>query len=195
MAFSLKDDSVLVPGKGHILLGDVATAVQPTLADLTAFAADTSVLPTGWTDLGHTDIDEILTFGQDGGDTEVKRSWQNEALRETVTEVATDYFVVKSIQLLDNDVLSLYYGGGDSSVADEFSLPDSATPTEKASCVVFIDGAEVVGFYNPKVSIRREAEIENAFDDFTKLPLRFTLLQKSGAKKGKWLHADLGAAV
>lgn len=193
MAHSLKDNAVLVPGKGHILLGAVDTAAQPTQADLTAFAADTSDLPTGFTNLGHTDIDEILTFGQDGGDTEVKRSWQNEALRETVTEAAVDYFTVKSLQLIDNDVLSLYYGGGDATVADEFSLPDSSAPTERAAVVVFLDGSTVVAFYCPKVSIRREAEFDLAFDDFVKLPLRFTVLQKSGAKRGKWLNSALGA--
>jgi hypothetical protein len=190
---ALNDSAVLVPGKGHILTGTVGSATQPTLTALTTFANNTATLPTGWTDLGHTDIDEILTFEQEGGETEVKRSWQNTALRETVTETAVDYFVAKSLQLIDNTILSYYYGGGDATVADEFSLPDSATATEKAVTVVFIDGSTVVGFYCPKVSIRREAGIELAFDDFTKVPLRFTVLQASGAKRGKWLHASLGA--
>lgn len=193
MAFSLKDAAPLVAGKAHWLVGSVDTATQITQADLDAFAADTSDLPTGWTNVGHTDLDDVLTFGQDGGETDVKGSWQNPSLRETVTSEAIDYFVIKSIQVIDNDVLSLYFGGGDATVAGEFSLPDAPTPTEKASTIIFLDGDVVLGLYHPKVSIRREDAIEVAADDFTKLPLRATVLQKSGAKKGKWIHADLGA--
>lgn len=194
MAFSQKDTAVAIPGHGYILIGDdVATTAQPTVAAIDAFVADTTVLPTGWTNLGHTDADEIITFDQEGGETEVKRSWQNEALRETVTETAVDYFVVRSLQLVDNDVLSLYYGGGDATVADEFSLPDSSAVTEKPAIVVFVDASNgSPAFYCPKVSIRRESGIESAVDDWMKLPLRFTVLQKSGAKRGKWLHASLG---
>lgn len=194
MAHSQNDAAVAIPGQGYILVGDdVDTTTQPTVAEIAAFVADINTLPTGWTNLGHTDADEIVTFGQEGGETEVKRSWQNEALRETVTETAVDYFVVKSLQLIDNDVLSLYYGGGDASVADEFSLPDSSTPTEKPALVILVDASNAnPAFYCPKTSIRRDAEIEMAIDDWAKLPLRFTVLQKSGAKRGKWLHGSLG---
>lgn len=195
MAHSQKDNAVAIPGHGYILIGDdVDTTTQPTLADINAFVADISDLPTGWKNLGHTDIDEILTFGQEGGETEVKRSWQNEALRETITETAVDFFTVQSLQLIDNDVLSLFYGGGDATVADEFSLPDTSAVTEKPALVILVDATNGnPSFYCPKTSIRRDAEIGMAFDDWVKLPLRFTVLQKSGAKRGKWLHASLGA--
>lgn len=190
---ALNDSAPLVAGKAHILHGAVDTATQISQADLDAFAADTSDLPSGWTDMGHTDIDDVLTFGQDGGETDVKGSWQNAALRETVESEAVDYYVIKALQVIDNTILSWYYGGGDASVAGEFSLPDSSAPTERAITVIFLDGSTPLGFYNPKVSIRREDAIEVATDDFTKLPLRFTILKKSGAKKAKWIHADLGA--
>lgn len=193
MAHSQNDDAVLVPGTGYFLIGDVATSTQPLQADLDAFAADTSDLPTGWTNLGHTDLDDIFAPGQEDGETETKGSWQNSALREVTLSEAIDYYVAKSLQVIDNDILTLYYGGGDASVAGEFSLPDTTTPQERAACVVFVSGSDIVGFYTPKVSIRREDAIEFASDDFTKIPLRFTILQKSGAKRAKWIHPDLGA--
>lgn len=190
---SLNDDAVLVPGKAHILYGVVGTATQISQTDLTAFAADTTTAITGWTDAGHTDLDDVLAFGQDGGETDVKGSWQNASLRETTTSEAVDFFTVKSLQVIDNTVLSWYYGGGDATVAGEFSLPDSAAATEQAVTVIFLDGSTPLGFYCPKVSIRRDDAIEVASDDFMKLPLRFTILQASGSKKAKWIHGDLGA--
>lgn len=187
---SLDDSAVLLPGTGHFLIGNVAAA-QPVLADLTAFAADTSDLPTGFTDLGHTDLDQILTFGQDGGDTTVKGSWQNKSLREIVTTETVDFISAKSLQL-DNTVLSLYYGGGDATGTNTFEVPDSGTPTEKALCLIMLDGTTPVAIYASKVSIRRESEIEVASDDFTKFPLRFTFLKNASDPKLVWIGADLG---
>lgn len=186
------DSAVMIAGTGYILTDDVATATKPTLAALTTFAADTSVPPAGWDILGHTSLQNVLAFGQEGGETEVKGSWQNKSLREIVTSEAVDYLTVNALQIKDNDVLSLYYGGGDATVADEFSLPDSGTPQERAMLVVFIDGAEPVGLFAPKASIRREGEISTPSDDFVELPLRFTLLKKTGAKKATWIAAGLG---
>lgn len=191
----LEDNAVLVPGKAHIFTGTVGTATKPTLAQLEAFAADTSQIPAGWDDIGHTDLDDVLTFGQDGGETEVKGSWQNPSLRETVTAEAIDYYVIKSLQVMDNDALTLYFGGGDDSVANEFALPDSPAPQERAAVVVFLDGPTAVGFYTPKVSIRREDAIEVASDDFTKLPLRFTVVKASGQRKAIWIADEIGAAA
>lgn len=192
---AVDDNAVLVPGKAHIWTGTVGTATQPTLAQLTTFAGDTATVPAGWTDIGHTDLDDVLTFGQEGGETEVKGSWQNPSLRETTTEEAIDYYVVKSLQVLDNEALALYFGGGDATVADQFSLPDSPAPQERAAVVVFLDGATPLGFYTPKVSIRREDAIEVASDDFMKLPLRFTVVKATGEPKAVWIGDKLGAAV
>jgi hypothetical protein len=192
---ALNDDAVLVPGKAHILTGTVGAVTKPTLAALTTFAGDTATPPAGFTDIGHTDLEDVLTFGQEGGETEVKGSWQNPSLRETTTAEAIDYYVIKSLQVLDNDALTLYFGGGDATVANEFALPDSPAPQERAALVVFLDGATPLGFFTPKVSIRREDAIEVANDDFMKMPLRFTVVKASGEKKAIWIGDPLGAAV
>lgn len=189
---SVNDDAVLLPGIGHILLGAVGAA-KPALADLTAFAADTSVLPTGFTDLGHTDLDQILQFGKEGGDTQTKGSWQNAALREIVTTAAVDYLVIKSLQIIDNEVLALYHGGGDAATANEFAWPDNPTPQEHALCLIMLDGAVPLGLYAAKVSVRAESEMEFAADDFTKAPLRATFLKNGSSPRAVWIGADLGA--
>lgn len=192
---ALDDAAVLLPGKAHIWTGTVGTATKPTLAQLQTFAGDTATIPAGWADIGHTDLDDVLAFGQEGGETEVKGSWQNPSLRETTTAEAVDYYVIKSLQVLDNDALTLYFGGGDATVANEFALADTPAPQERAAVVVFLDGSTPLGFYTPKVSIRREDAIEVASDDWVKMPLRFTVVKASGQKKAIWIADKLGAAV
>lgn len=189
---ALIDSAVLVPGQGHIWTGTVGTAVKPSLSDLTTFASAGTV-PATWTDIGHTDSSDIWAPGQDGGDTDVKGSWQNPSLRQVVTSQTIDFFVVKSIQVLDNSVLSLYYGGGDATTANEFAVPDNPTAQEKACTVVFLDGSKPLALYCPKVSILRDDAIEAATDAFMALPLRFTILKYLTNPKSVWISDALGS--
>ena len=189
---TINDSAVLLPGVGHVLTG-VVGAAKPSLANLITFAGNTATPPTGFTSVGHTDLDQVFTFGQDGGDTTVKGSWQNKSLREIVTASAVDYLVFKALQVLDNDVLTLYYGGGNIAVANEFALPDAPTPQERAFMVVMLDGANPVALYARKASLRRESEIEVASDDFTKLPIRATLLKDGANPRAVWIADPLGA--
>lgn len=187
---ALTDTAVVLPGTGHVLLGTTG-ATRPTLAQLEAFVASGTAI-TGFTDLGHTDLDDILTFGQDGGDSEVKGSWQNPQLREVVTEAAIDYLVIRALQLRDNTVLALYHGGGDVSVENEFAWPDVSTPQERAITIVMIDGDTPVALWAPKASIRREDSIEVSADEFAALPLRLTLLKQTGSPRAVWISDGLG---
>jgi hypothetical protein len=186
------DDAVHIAGTGYVFTATVG-ATKPTLANIATYLS-AGTLPTGFSELGHTDLEDVLAFGQDDGDSEVKGSWQNKSLREIITSEAIDYFVIKAMQVISNEVLTLYYGGGVTSVADEFGTPDAPAPQERAVLVVMVDGANTLAFYCPKVSIRREDAPEFATDEFTKLPLRFTILKASGVRKSYWMHADLGAA-
>lgn len=186
----LDDDAVFIPSVGHVLTG-ASTATQPTITQINTFIS-AGTLPTGLTELGHTDIEDILAFGQDDGDSEVKGSWQNPSLREVITSQAIDYFVIKAEQLLDNNILALYYGGGDATGSAQFKLPDAPVATEKSALVIMSDGVTNVGFWCQKTSVRREDAIEAAIDDFLKFPLRFTVLKKSGSPKAVWIATDLG---
>lgn len=187
----LTDTATVVAGFGHIWTGTVGTATKPTLANLNTFVSAGTV-PATWTHFGHTDEEDPLAFGQDGGDSTVLRSWQTVSLR-TSTDPTTDYFTIKSLQLLDNAVLNLYYGGGDATVQNEFALPDSPAPVERAVAVVIIDGTTPACFYVPRASIIRDDAMEFAVDDKTKVPLRFTILQASGQKRAIWISDALGA--
>lgn len=190
---ALEDTATQIAGLGSVWTGVVGTATKPTTTQLATFVSAGTV-PTGWTNLGHTSIDDILAPGQDGGDSEVKGSWQNPSLRTVITSTAVDYFVIKSLQVVDNTVLSLYYGGGDATVADEFGVPDSPVATELATCIVIVDGTTPTAIYMPKASWLREDSMEFATDDFTTAPLRCTALKYNTNKRIYWISDALGAA-
>ncbi len=185
------DSAVLRPGTGHVLIGTVGVPAKPTLSTLTTYAADTSVGITNWTDLGHTSLDDLPAFNQDGGDSEVKGSWQNQSLREIITAEAVDYITIKPLQV-DNNVLRLYYSGGTFTTANVFDTPDSSGTTERALLIVFLDGTTPVGFYAPRTSVRRDDAIEMANDDFATFPIRFTILKATGLPRSSWISSTVG---
>lgn len=190
---ALTDGAVLVPGIGHIFTGTVGSATKWALSDLTAFAANTATVPSGWVNLGHTSIDNVLVFGQDGGDTTVKGSWQNASLRTVITSQTIDSFVVKSLQVMDNTILTLYYGGGDVATANEFHWPDSPAAQNKAVTVVMLDGSTPIALWCPQASILRADAADIASDDFMDFPLKFTILKHSTDPRAVWIADLIGA--
>ena len=165
------DALVVVPGTGYLWTGTVA-ATAPTAAQLATFVS-AGTIPGTFTPLGHTDLDNIVTFGQDGGDTTTKGSWQTSSLRQVQTSKAVDYYTIKSLQLLDKDVLSLYFGGGTPGTGT-FDVPDSATIQYRSVALVMVDGTTPLCFYSASAAIKRESALEGASDDLSKVPLRIT---------------------
>lgn len=191
---ALTDAAVLTPGVGHIFTVPFATGDTWTSTELATYATDGTVpVSAAWEELGHTDLDSILTFGQDGGDTTTKGSWQNPSLRTVITTAAVDSFTVNAEQVLDNDVLTLYYGGGSAAVADRFALPDAPAAIERSVMLVMLDGTTPLGFSVQRASILRADAPSLAADDFIKLPLKFTILKASGKPRAEWVNTALGA--
>jgi hypothetical protein len=191
---ALIDTSTVIPGVGHFLIAALG-ATDPTWGDIEAFAADITDVPTGFEHFGHTDIDEVVAFDSEGGETEVKGSWQNPSLREVLTDAAVDYLVFRSLQVRDNDALTLFYGGGDVSVANQFGLPDNPAPQERYLVLVMMDAYGPIALRVPKASLRREGAMQVDRTDFIKMPIRATYLQASGKRRAYWMAEELGAAV
>lgn len=181
---ALDDAAVYIPGTGHVYIADPET-VRPV--DLTA-PADPP-----WDELGHTSREDGLTITRDGGDTEVLGTWQNPSLRER--RDPTTFAITMFLQQIDNNSLSLYFGGGDESVADEFGVNLVGATIEKALYVRIIDGANEVGLYVPKVSIAAEDDIEVDVEGFLSLPIRCTVLGVTGQNLMTFLADHLGAAA
>jgi hypothetical protein len=62
------DSAVLTPGVGHIFTKAYSTGATWTATELATYGS-AGTIPATWNELGHTDLDSILTFAQDGGDT------------------------------------------------------------------------------------------------------------------------------
>lgn len=189
---ALNDALVLVPGKGAVFTA--ASGTDPwSESDVDAFIS-AATIPVNWNHLGHTDIDSPLTPAQDGGDTTTLGSWQNDALKQTQAPL-TDSFTVPAEQVLDTDILTLFYGGGDVSTPGEFAAPDAPAPQERAWMVLFIDGTTCLGWGGAKASILRADNASVATDDFMKLPLSFTILKASGKPRFKFVSSALSNVV
>lgn len=184
------DVAVITPARGYIYLAAVGTA-RPTPGAIDAFDPDTGLV--GWVSIGHTARDELPVFGFDGGDTEVKGTWQNASFREVVTEVASDYVTFNAHQF-DDTVLGLYYsvadGGSTEGVFEVQSAP--VTPIEKAIVIVIMDGDTNIAMWAPKVSVRREDAMELAIDEFAFMPLRATFLKIGSDPLLAWVSTDTG---
>lgn len=189
------DTALLTAGTAHVLLTDFSggsAGALPTYTQLSTFAS-AGTLPTNYVSLGHTSQDNLLTPGQDGGDVTTSGSWQKKVLKTTQAPVV-ESFTIPSIQLLDNDVLNYYYGGGDATGTDKWVGPANPAPIEKRVVVVFIDdGTKVAGLWWPKASITRADAMTFALDKPTEIPLKFTRLDQTGQPPFVWINDQLGA--
>lgn len=176
----MNDDAVLTAGAGWAFLAP-ANTLSPTdlMINPVSGGFDPTDLPVAWVPVGHTSREDLPEFGSDGGDSEVRGSWQNASLRQVVTETSVDYVTLNLLQF-DNETLALYYGQANALTNGEqrFRVKSSVSGTvEKALLVVIVDGDVAVGFYAPKASFKREDAISLATDDFGALPVRATFLQ------------------
>ncbi|AIG78465.1 Hypothetical protein AJAP_28135 [Amycolatopsis japonica] len=186
---ALNNEAVLTASKGYILTGAV-NATEPTPAQIKAFSETTP--PSGLTLLGHTSREDLPEFGFDGGDTETRGTWQNEALKEVVTDPAVEYVTFNLLQF-DEEGLSLYYSRANTDTGNGvYRASPNTKPNERSLLIVVVDGGHKVGFFAPKVSIRREDAISLEVDNFGALPLRATILSPgAGAEPFAWIDEDV----
>lgn len=178
---ALDDAAVYIPGTGRVY---AAPAETPQPASLTAPAAP-------WDELGHTSREDGMTITRDGGDSETIGTWQNASLRER--RDPTTFAITMFLQQIDNNALSMYFGGGDITTAGQFGVPIAGSTEEKALYVRIIDGANEVGLYVPKVSIAAEDDVEVDVEGFLSLPIRATVLGVTGENLMTFLADHLGA--
>ena len=186
------DAAVLTASTGYVYIGDVDNAA-PAPADIADLdLVDTAGwTATGWVDLGHTSRGDLPEFGFDGGESEVKGTWQNEKLRNVVSETPVDYVTIVLNQF-DEDALALYYGANASVSPGIFGVGGGEASVEQALFVVIEDGETRLGFWAPKASITRDDSITLAVDEFSALPIRATFLTSgTSASLFEWISPDL----
>lgn len=177
----LTDGDVYIPGTGFVYMAPPET---PKPASLTAPASP-------WDNIGHTSREDGLTITRDGGDSEVLGTWQNTALRER--RDPTNFAITAFLHQIDNNVLELYFGTGDITVADEFGVVSTTGTVGKALFVRIVDGANSAHLYVPRVSVAAEDDVEVDVENFLAFPVRMTVLQVSGSNLMTFIAPSLGA--
>ena len=147
----------------------------------------------GWLNIGHTSRNDMPEFGFDGGDTEIKGTWQKKRLREIATGDPVADYVTIHLEQWDKDSLELYYGEDAAGTPGVFGVNGEFVPLEKALLVIIVDGDVKLGFYAAKASIKREDAIDLPVDDFGSLPVKATFLNLGTHRLYDWINEELFA--
>ena len=185
------DNAVLTAAVGYVYTAPVGTAA-PTPAELATLDPED---PSGWTaaswdSIGHTSRGDMPEFGFDGGESEVRGSWQKKKLREVTPDDPIDYLTL-FLHQFDEDALALYYGANASATPGVFGVKSGASPLEKAFLLIIVDGEEKVGFRAAKASVKRDDAIQLPVDDLAALPIRATFLDYQSENLFEWINEDL----
>ncbi|GAB3209809.1 hypothetical protein GCM10027294_25680 [Marinactinospora endophytica] len=164
----LDDSAVVIPGEGHLYFDITGTATRPT----------DPFNPVGLEEVGHTSRESPLTIAQEGGERTVHGSWQNAALRESISPV-TQMFQFALLQW-DELAYQLYYGAGGVMDGDYYSvLKGTPQPTEGAMYIRVDDGNQFADFWLPRVSILRADNVELDPEALSGFPVQATVLGSS----------------
>lgn len=184
------DDAVLTAAVGYVYVAEEGTQA-PTPAQLKTINLKNPATwaVSGWKSVGHTSRGTLPEFGYEGGDSEVKGSWQKKKLREISTDDPIDHLVV-ILHQFDEDSLSLYYGPNASTTPGVFGVKTGQT-NEKAVFVVIEDGDLRLGHHVFSASAKRDEAIELPIDDLAALPVKFTYLDFEDELPFVWINEDL----
>lgn len=164
---ALIDNATLLINAGNYFTAPVGT---PCPTDLTQ-------PDPAWDNVGHTDLEEVLTITSEGGEQTVIGTLQNKNLRVRIAPRSETISV--ALEQFDIGALKLYYGSNAVTVEEGrlLGVPQSPAPTERAFLAVFIDGEKAFAVYAPKASIFRGSDLEiSDTESLAKLPLAVTPL-------------------
>ncbi|MGW4114822.1 phage tail tube protein [Actinosynnema sp. NPDC004786] len=138
-----------------------------------------TTLANGMLPAGHTSLDNDFSPIYEGGERTVRGSRQNASLKEQVAAIVEGVEI--SLIQVDEDTLTMFYGGGSVPEAGKFKLPTTSTPIERSFLIVYLatDGTPVARYY-PKVSIGRTGSIRDAKGGWMEFPIRVTFLELAG---------------
>lgn len=175
----LIDKATLVVGSGNFLVADVGTACP---VDLKTFTAPETA---AWDPIGHTSLEDVLTFDSEGGEQTVLGTLQNPNLRTTYTKRTESISI--GLQQFDEGGLKLYYGSNAVKVGNLLQVPTNPVPSQKAFLALFLDQEAVFAIYMPKAEIFRGDNLEiSDTESLATLPLKVTPLQY---QTNNWTYA------
>lgn len=181
-----QDNSVLIPGRGAVLIAPAGTA-SPTYTAIKKWVADGATGALGdFQPLGYTSEDDLPKFDADTDGGEKKGAWENDALRLTKTKI-TESITVTAVEW-NEQTLTHRFGPGKVVQADgRFEFPDVYASTEVSILVLMIDGLDVFGFHYAKAATSPDDSIELDPEKFAGMPIKYTILKQTGAPKGSFI--------
>lgn len=178
---ALNNNATLVIGAGNFFTAVTGTA-KPT---------DLASPEVAWTNIGHTSLEDIISFDSEGGEATVLGTLQAPSLRTKYSK-RTESFNI-NLQQFDEAGLKLYYGSNASVVAGMLQVPVNPEPTVSAFLAVFIDKSNKFGIYVPKAEIFRGDNLEiSDTESLASLPLKITPLIHS---TNNWTYAITALAA
>lgn len=180
---ALDDTTLVIPGVGYIYTGPPGT---PRPANPVSPAAP-------WLDNGHTSPDG-LTITFEISKTK-RRTWRSRTgVRVSVDEV--NFTLGWTGLQIDNETLTLYFGGGDTSQPGAFGVVKDPAPVERALFIRLVDGSSEVDLYVAKTAIAGSGESTANGEDFAGWPLEAEVLDDAAAANlAQLLAPQLGAPV
>ena len=164
---AINDNATLVIGSGNYFLAPVGTAIPANL----------DAISTPWTNIGHTSIEDIMSWESDGGEATVLGTLQNAALRTSYSK-RTEKFTIQ-LQQFDESSLKLYFGSNATADLEGWvAVPGSPAPTVQAFLAVYVDGENIFAVYAPKAEILRGDDIDlSDTESLASLPISVTPVQ------------------
>ena len=151
---AIYDDATLVINAGNYFINPTVGSLKPV--DLLDPEGD--VATPGWTNVGHTSLEDILAVASEGGEATVIGTLQNKSLRTKYS--ARTESLAFTLQQFDVASLKLYYGSNATIAAGgDVEVPTDPIPTTASFLAVFVDGLNVFAFYAPKAEIFRADDL------------------------------------
>lgn len=167
MAFN--DDAVIKISTAHFYTAPVGTAA-PT---------DPSKPTSPWEEVGHTTMDNILSFSSEGGEKSVLGSLQNRNLRTSYSDRSNTFSF--NIHQYDDAGMKLYLGSNSVDKGGRIGPADTPRPTQVAWYVCVEDGERYFDFYVPKADILGAEDLSLAdTESLAFLPLQVVPLKNAG---------------
>ena len=155
-------------------LGTVATGAKP--------------VTTPWVSIGHTDLEAPFSKSGDGGETTVKGSLQNQALRTTTGERTAT--IALSLEQFDVETLKYYLGANTVTDGGWLHAQSKAKGTPTALLAVAEDEESVFSpFYASKGELLGDVDFEiGDVEELDKFPVTFTALKEDTSKGLYGMH-------
>lgn len=171
------DKEIQIAGMGHVYIGDVDTAA-PNLWSY-SFGDGTTLEDQGWTWIGDTSSENLISFETDGGDTSTKDTWDRKNARST-RATKTTKVTISSVSMSDDTIKVAFPGSTYVDATDGYDLVLSGS-VDKAVLIVIEEGLLVSGILLRKVNLSGDMPTLDK-ENFTEIKINGVILTPPSGK-------------